>query len=246
MAGRIGDISLEAGDVLLLETHHGFLNSHGRGNAFYLATMVENARFPRHGKAPLALAILAAMILCLATGLLSPVVSTWLAALAMVGSRCVNASMARKAIDFSVLITIGAAIGIGMAVSKSGLGTEISGGLIRVADFLGGGDRLLLAAIVIAAALLAQFATNFGAAVIVFPIAISTAQALDANPLPFVLGVMAGAGSNFLTPFGYQTNLMVFGPGRYHFLDFPRLGLPLLIIVVASATLMFPLIFPFR
>ena len=246
VAGRIGDITLEAGDVLLLETHYGFLNSHGRGNAFYLASTVETARFPRHEKAPLALVILAGMILCLATGLLTPVVATWLAALAMVGTKCVNASMARKAIDFSVLITIGAAIGIGVAVSESGLGAEISGGLIRIADLFGGGDRLLLAAIVLASALIAQFATNFGAAVIVFPIAISTATALGANPLPFVLGVMAGAGSNFLTPFGYQTNLMVFGPGRYRFLDFPRLGLPLLLIVIASATIMFPLLFPFR
>jgi di/tricarboxylate transporter len=89
-------------------------------------------------------------------------------------------------------------------------------------------------------------ATNFGAAVIVFPIAISTAIAVDASPVPFVLGVMAGAGSNFLTPFGYQTNLMVYGPGRYRFLDFPRLGLPLLLIVITSATVMIPLVFPFH
>ncbi len=244
--GRIGDISIEAGDVLLLETHQGFLNSHGRGNAFYLATSVENARFPRHERAPLAIMILLGMIASLATGLLSPVVATWLAALAMVGTRCVNASMARKSIDFSVLITIGAAIGIGMAVAESGLGAAMGEGLVEFAGMLGGGDRLLLATIVIAASIIAQFATNFGAAVIMFPVAVSTALATGMNPLPLVLGVMAGAGSNFLTPFGYQTNLMVFGPGRYRFLDFPRLGLPLLLIVVLSATIMIPIVFPFR
>ncbi|MCP4835618.1 MAG: SLC13 family permease, partial [Phycisphaera sp.] len=244
--GRIGDISLQAGDVLLLETHQGFLNSHGRGNAFYLATSVENARFPRHERAPLAIAILLGMIACLATGLLSPVVATWLAALAMVGTRCINASMARKSIDFSVLITIGAAIGIGLAVAESGLGAAIGQGLVDFARMLGGGDRLLLATVVIAAALIAQFATNFGSAVIMFPVAISTALATGVSPLPLVLGVMAGAGSNFLTPFGYQTNLMVFGPGRYRFADFPRLGVPLLVIVIASATIMIPIAFPFR
>ena len=243
--GRIGDISLRAGDVLLLETHQGFLTSHGRGNAFYLATSVDNARFPRHERAPIAIAILLGMIACLATGLLTPVVATWLAALAMVGTRCINASMARKSIDFSVLITIGAAIGIGMAVAESGLGATVGQGLVDLVRTLGGGDRLLLATIVIAASLIAQFATNFGSAVIMFPVAISTALATGANPLPFVLGVMAGAGSNFLTPFGYQTNLMVFGPGRYRFLDFPRLGLPLLLIVIASATIMIPVVFPF-
>lgn len=244
--GRIGDIVLEAGDVLLLETHLGFVNSHGRGNAFHLATTVEEARFPRHRKAPLALGILVAMIVCLATGLLDPVEATWLAALAMVGSKCINASMARKAIDFSVLITIGAAIGIGSAVRDSGLGTWVGNSLVDLTNAVGGGDRLLLAAIVLATALIAQVATNFGAAVILFPIAISTAAGVDANPLPFVLGVMAGAGSNFLTPFGYQTNLMVYGPGRYRFGDFARLGVPLLLIVLLSATVMIPLVFPFR
>lgn len=244
--GRIGDIVLEAGDVLLLETHLGFVNSHGRGNAFHLATKIEESRFPNHRKAPLAMVILTGMVVCLATGLLHPVVATWLAALAMVGSKCVNASMARKAIDFSVLITIGAAIGIGTAVSRSGLGESIGNGLVEAATALGGGDRLLLAAIVLATALIAQVATNFGAAVILFPIAIATAAGVDANPLPFVLGVMAGAGSNFLTPFGYQTNLMVYGPGRYRFGDYARLGIPLLFIVLVSATVMIPLAFPFR
>lgn len=244
--GRIGDITLEAGDVLLLETHQGFLTSHGRGNAFYLATSVENARFPRHERAPVAIAILLGMIISLATGLLSPVVATWVAALAMVGTRCVNASIARKSIDFSVLITIGAAIGIGMAVAESGLGAAVGNGLVDVVRSIGGGERLLLATVVIAASLIAQFATNFGSAVIMFPVAVSTATATGASPLPFVLGVMAGAGSNFLTPFGYQTNLMVYGPGRYRFLDFPRLGLPLLLIVIASATIMIPVAFPFR
>ena len=244
--GRIGDITLDAGDVLLLETHQGFLTSHGRGNAFYLATSVENARFPRHDRAPVAIAILLLMIISLATGLLSPVVATWVAALAMVGTRCVNASIARKAIDFSVLITIGAAIGIGMAVAESGLGTAVGNGLVDLVRSVGGGERLLLATVVIAASLIAQFATNFGSAVIMFPVAVSTAMATGASPLPFVLGVMAGAGSNFLTPFGYQTNLMVFGPGRYKFIDFPRLGLPLLLIVIVSATIMIPVVFPFR
>ena len=244
--GRIGDITLEAGDVLLLETHQGFLTSHGRGNAFYLATSVENARFPRHERAPVAIAILLGMIISLATGLLSPVVATWVAALAMVGTRCVNASIARKSIDFSVLITIGAAIGIGMAVAESGLGAAVGNGLVDVVRSIGGGERLLLATVVIAASLIAQFATNFGSAVIMFPVAVSTATATGASPLPFVLGVMAGAGSNFLTPFGYQTNLMVYGPGRYRFVDFPRLGLPLLLIVIASATIMIPVAFPFR
>ena len=93
---------------------------------------------------------------------------------------------------------------------------------------------------------MAPQATNYGAAVILFPIGISTAMGIGASPLPFILGVMAGAGSSYLTPFAYQTNLMVYGPGRYRFGDFARMGVPLLLIVAVIATVMIPLVFPFR
>lgn len=244
--GRIGDIQIEAGDVLLLETNKGFLSSHGRGNAFYLATSVSDAEFPRHERAWIAGAILLTMVVFLASGILTPVIATWLAAILMVGLRCVNAATARKSIDFSVLITIGAAIGVGAAVSNSGLGEKIAEVFVNGASAVGGGDHLLLAAIVLGTALVAQIATNYGAAVILFPIAISTAMGVGASPLPFVLGVMAGAGSSYLTPFAYQTNLMIYGPGRYRFGDFARLGIPLLLIVVVIAAVMIPLVFPFR
>jgi di/tricarboxylate transporter len=244
--GRIGDIEINAGDVLLLETNKGFLSSHGRGNAFYLATSVSDAQFPRHERAWIAGTILLAMVALLATGVLAPVIATWLAAILMIGLRCVNAATARKSIDFSVLITIGAAIGVGAAVSNSGLGEKIAEVFVDGASAVGGGDHLLLAAIIFGTALVAQIATNYGAAVVIFPIAMSTAMGVGASPLPFILGVMAGAGSSYLTPFAYQTNLMVYGPGRYRFGDFARLGVPLLLIVVAIAVVMIPLVFPFR
>ena len=244
--GRIGDIQIEAGDVLLLETNKGFLSSHGRGNAFYLSTSVSDAQFPQHERAWISITILVAMIIFLATGLLSPVIATWLVAIMMVGLKCVNAATARKSIDFSVLITIGAAIGVGVGVSNSGLGEKIAEVFVNGASAVGGGDHLLLVAIVLATALVAQIATNYGAAVILFPIAISTAMGVGASPLPFILGVMAGAGSSFLTPFAYQTNLMIYGPGRYRFGDFARLGVPLLLIVVVIAAVMIPMVFPFR
>ncbi len=244
--GRIGDIQIEVGDVLLLETNKGFLSSHGRGNAFYLATSVSDAQFPRHERAWISGVVLLGMIGLLASGLVSPVIATWLAAILMVGFRCVNAATARKSIDFSVLITIGAAIGVGVAVANSGLGEKTAEFFISGATLVGGGDHLLLAALILATALIAQLATNYGAAVILFPIAISAAMGVGANPLPFILGVMAGAGSSYLTPFAYQTNLMVYGPGRYRFGDFARMGVPLLLIVVVIATVMIPLVFPFH
>jgi di/tricarboxylate transporter len=163
----------------------------------------------------------------------------------MVALRCTTTSQARRSIDFSVLVTIGAAIGVGGAIATSGLGAAISGGLIESVAALGGGAHLALASLVLAAMVISQLATNYGAATILFPIAMSTAMGLGTSPVPFMLGLIAGAGSNFLTPITYQTNLMVLGPGRYRFTDFARLGLGLQVIVLVTATVLIPIFFPF-
>ncbi|MEC8818222.1 MAG: SLC13 family permease, partial [Planctomycetota bacterium] len=113
------------------------------------------------------------------------------------------------------------------------------------ASLLGDSPRLVLASVIVATALLAQFVTNYGAATIMFAVAVVIAETLELSPTPFVFGLMAGAGCNFLTPISYQTNLMVYGPGGYRFTDFMRLGIPLLAIVVVCATLFIPWVFPF-
>ena len=245
LEGRIGDIVLRPGDVLLLETNSVFDGTHGRSEAFYLTSTVEGSQPPRHEKAWIALVILGGMIAGLASGIVSPVLVAWVAALAMVTMRCANTQLARRSIDWSVLVTIGAAIGIGSAIAESGLGEYCANGLIESAKSIGGGPTLALSAIILGTMLLSQVATNYGAAVILFPIAMNTAMGFDASPLPFMLAVMAGAGSNYMTPMAYQTNLMVFGPGNYLFSDYARLGVGLQIIVLVTATIILPLAFPF-
>ena len=91
----------------------------------------------------------------------------------------------------------------------------------------------------------AQLMTNYGAAVIMFPIVIGAAQGIGVSPYPFVFTMMSAAGCNFLTPVSYQTNLMIYGPGGYKFMDFPRLGLPLTLLVAVLATFIAPIVFPF-
>jgi di/tricarboxylate transporter len=245
LQGRIGDIVLRPGDVLLLETSAGFVETHGGSPSFHLVSTVQGFQPVRHNRSWLATTLLFLMVIGLASGFLSPVLTVWIAALAMVTFRCTSTSSARRSIDFSVLVTIGAAIGIGSAISNSGLGSLVGEGLVEFARSLGGGPHLAMAAIVVSAILISQLATNYGGAVIVFPIAMSTALAFGANPVPFMLAVMAGAGSNFLTPIAYQTNLMVYGPGRYRFTDYARLGLGLQLIVLLSAVFLIPLFFPF-
>ena len=146
---------------------------------------------------------------------------------------------------WQVLLTIGGALGIGAAVEASGLARIGANGLLDVVSTMADSPRLILASVILITAVLAQFVTNYGAATIMFAIVILIAQKLGLRPEPFVFGLMAGAGCNFLTPIGYQTNLMVYGPGGYRFTDFMRLGIPLLLIVIATATFVIPQVFPF-
>ena len=186
------------------------------------------------------------MITLLVTGWTDKVVAVWLCAILMVGTRCIPGSLARKAINWQVFLTIGGAIGLGAAVSASGLSDVIAEQFQTLVGVFGNSPHMALLLTILMTATLAQFITNYGSATIMFSIVMPVAQLLELSPYPFVFGLMAGAGCNFLTPIAYQTNLMVYGPGGYRFTDFMRLGVPLLIIVAICAVVMIPVFFPFE
>ena len=244
-SGKIGDLRLEAGDTLLLDSSPGFVNLYKNSPEFYLVSKVEGGRVVRHDRAWVSALILIGMIILLITGWTDKVVAVWLAAMAMIGTRCLSGAVARSSINWQVFITIGGAIGLGTAVSTSGLATIGAEGFLDFASLLGDSPRLVLASVIVATALLAQFVTNYGAATIMFAVAMIISETLQLSPTPFIFGLMSGAGCNFLTPISYQTNLMVYGPGGYRFTDFMRLGVPLLVVVVCNATIFIPMFFPF-
>jgi di/tricarboxylate transporter len=136
-------------------------------------------------------------------------------------------------------------MGIGNAVQASGLAELASSGLLNLADTFEVGNYGTLFLIFIMTSIAAQLMTNYGAAVIMFPIVLGAAEGIGVSPYPFVFTMMAAAGCNFITPVTYQTNLMIYGPGGYKFMDFPRLGLPLTILVAILATIIAPQVFPF-
>ena len=163
----------------------------------------------------------------------------------MVALRCINGPDARSAIKFQILIVIGAAMGIGNAVDKSGLATFASQGLLDFSHNMGMGNYGILFMVFLMTSIAAQLMTNYGAAVIMFPIVMGTAEGLGVNPYTFVFTMIAAAGCNFITPFTYPTNIMVFGSGGYRVSDFPRLGIPLTLLVATIATIVAPIVFPF-
>ncbi len=245
LRGKIGNIRLQSGDTLLLEADRRFVETYRRSSDFYVVSKVEGSRPVMFDRAWRALAILGLLVIGLTTGVIDRVAVVWLCGLLMVATRCLGGPGARSAINLQVLITIGAAMGIGQAVDQSGLAGMLAGWLSDFSSQTGVGPHGMLLVIFAVTTIAAQLMTNYGAAVIMFPIVMQAAYGMDSSPYPFLFTMMSAAGCNFLTPVTYQTNLMVYGPGGYRFLDFMRLGLPLTILVAIIAAIMAPLVFPF-
>jgi di/tricarboxylate transporter len=247
-SGKLGDIRLEVGDVLLLEASPSFLHRRSESRDFFLVSAVEQGIVRRPERAWIAVIILAVMVVSASTGWLSILTAALLASVAMVTFRCCTSTEARRSIDWSVLIVIGAAIGIGEALRISGAAGAIAEGLLTLA---GGSPIWTLAAIFVATMVCTELITNYAAAVLMYPIALRAASGLlgvdgvACNPSPFIVAVMIGASASFLTPFGYQTNMMVYGVGGYRVLDYVKFGLPLSLIVFAVTMIVVPIVWPF-
>jgi di/tricarboxylate transporter len=240
--GRLGDIELYAGDTLLLEARPAFVQQQQHNRDFLLVHPLQGEAVPRHDRAWLAGAILLAMVVAATAGWLSMLEAALLAGGLMLVTRCTSAVSARASIDWSVLVMIGASLGLGSALEVSGAARAMAtGGLSLV------GDNPWLALLVIygLTTLLTEIITNNAAAVLMFPIAQSTAGSLDVSFWPFIVCIMMAASASFATPIGYQTNMMVYGPGGYRFSDYLRIGLPLNILLGLVTVLLAPLIWPF-
>ena len=242
LQGKIGDAVLSAGDTLLLETDDRFLRSHRRSPDFHLVSPIAESAAPRHDRAWVALVILGLMILAAAFEWVSMLAAALGAAALMLLARCMTPREARQSVDWSVLVVIGAALGLGQALTLSGASEAIARALISLA---GGHPWSVLLAVHLTTMMFTEVITNNAAVALVFPIAVASAQALGVNPMPFIFCIMIAGSASFATPIGYQTNLMVYGPGGYRFTDFLRIGLPLNLLVMTVSVTLAPLIWPF-
>ncbi len=243
IARKVGDIVLRPGDTLLLEAHPSFVDAHRNRRDFYLVSAIDGSAPPRHQRAGLALAILLAMVVATGFEWLSMLNAAMLAAGLMIVTGCCSLTDARRSIDWEVLIVIGAALGIGTAASTTGVAPAFAQGLLNVA-----GDHpwLALAAVYLVTLTLTEAMSNNAAAALMFPFAMATAHSLQVDFMPFVIAIMIAASCGFATPIGYQTNLMVYGPGGYRFGDYLRIGVPLDGLVAIVAIGLTPLMFPFH
>lgn len=244
LSGKIGDIILRAGDTLLLEASPGFARAYRNSSDFYLVSEVPNSTPPRYQKAIPALLILISLVVTVTTGLLPMITASLVAASAVVGLGCLSVGETRSAVDMSVLILIAAAFGVGKALEKTGAANAIATVLIEAGARLG--PVGVLAAIYLATAILTEVISNAAAVALVFPIALAAAKQFGVDARPFAIAITAAASSSFASPIGYQTNLMVYGPGGYRFSDFLKIGIPLKLLVFTIAMICIPYAWPFQ
>jgi len=239
---KIGDITLEPGDTLLLEASPEFAEHQRSNRDFYLVSAVSNFTPPRHDQAWIACTVLAAMVLAATLELVPMVAAALVAAAVVVAMQCISSDEARQSIEWESLLLIAASFGLARAMEKTGLAEGIAQSTIAAA---GDHPHVVLAAIYFVTMLFTELMSNNAAAVLTFPIAWQTAADLGVNPMPFVMAVTVAASCGFATPMGYQTNLMIYGPGGYKFSDYVRFGGPLNLLVMAITVALAPLIWPF-
>jgi di/tricarboxylate transporter len=253
ITNKIGNILLEPGDTLLLQTRNEFVPTYRNSRDFYLVSGVEGSEPRRHDKARMAAVLVAALVLWLAASSwldgfdgLAGVSSPPVAAIAVVGllivTGCLPVSDARNALDLQLLITIAAALGLGRALTQSGAASAMA---TMIVGGVGDNPYMLLVVIYLMAAVFTEMISNTAVAAMLFPLAVAVAWEGTYSPRPFVMAITLAASLSFVTPIGYQTNLMVMGPGGYRPADYVRCGLPLAVIVGTTALLLIPLVWPF-
>ncbi|MBK7403220.1 MAG: SLC13 family permease [Phycisphaerales bacterium] len=239
LRGRIGDVVLRPGDTLLLEAEPGFEKRYRTSASFHLVSTLDGAATPRHERAWVAIAVLFALIALMSTGKLPligdlpEVVVAMVAAGAMILFRCCTGPQARAGIEWPVLIVIGASFGLGKAMETSGLAAHAAHFVADSAGHLG--PAALLAIVYVVTLGFTVLISNNAAAALMFPIALGVADEAGLPFMPFALAIAFGASLEFMTPLGYQTNLMVMGPGGYRYADFFRFGGPLTLLAAVVA-----------
>ena len=240
---KIGEIVLKPGDTLLLLAGPDFHKRWSQSREFYLLSEMAPVFIPNRRKMVISLISLIAMVLLSATGVLPILTAAVLAATILLVARCVTAVEARRSLEINVLIVIGCAFGLSRALEKSGLAASLAEFLIGMGGQLG--PLGLLAVIYLVTTVFTELITNNAAAAIVYPVAAATALQAGLDPKPFVIAIAVAASASFATPIGYQTNLMVYGPGGYRFRDFLRIGVPLNLLFLAVSLVLIPLVWSF-
>lgn len=239
VAGKLGTVMLRRGDVLLVLAGAEFADTWRNRSDFAVIAALDEPPPLRPKRSWMVSAGFLAMVVFATLEWLTLMEAALLSAAAMLVFKVISPSEARRSVNMNVVLTIALSISLGTAVGKSGLADEMARVLGGIGDPFG--DIGQLAAILIATMLITELLSNNGAAAVMFPVALAAADNAGLDERSFVIAVLIGASCSFLSPIGYQTNLMVYGLGGYRFSDFTRLGAPLTIVTIAATLVALPL-----
>ncbi len=251
LTNKVGDVEMRPGDTLLLQTGQNFSRVFRNNPDFYLVSDVPESRPLRRDRAWIAGVIFACLVAAMVVDDKRILIYAFLAGGLMVATRCISIAEARRSVDWSVLVAIGASFGMGAALEQSGVAKAFSGSLVSVVRTLptGGNETILavavLAAVYFATMTLNELVSNNASVVLAFPFAMETARALGVDSRPFIMAVVLAGSLAFASPIGYQTHMMVYGPGGYRFNDFMRVGIPLNLLMWVIAVTLIPIVWPF-
>ena len=235
--GKLGNVLLKAGDVLLLYTGGDFVSRTATTSDFYFISKVRDFVKLEWYKTAILFGGLILAIILSSLHIVPLFMGLIIILLASMVLKVTHPKELPKSIDYNLALIIVLALALGTAMIKSGTADLIANLLINI--FIPFGKIWLLFGIYFITSILAAYITNTAAVGIIFPIALTAARNLDISAIPFVLTVAYGAAANFMTPIGYQTNIMVYGPGGYSFKDFFKIGFPLTIIyMIATVTIL--------
>lgn len=232
---------LQVGDILMLLVDEDSLNHLRRASGLVVLSERGDTRRSRR-KAPLAIAILIAVIAIAGLGWLPIVVSALIGCAAMALTGCFDFEDVYEAIDWQVIVLLGSILPLGIALDKTGLAQHVVDvGMTVVGDH---GPLAALVMVYLLTALLTELMGHNPSVVLMAPIAISVAHALHAHPVPFVITVAFAAATSFATPVGYPTNTMVYNAGGYRFTDFMKVGIPLIALFCTLSMILIPRFWP--
>jgi len=222
---KMGEVVLHAGDVLLLDAGPDLVRE-----GFALVSILEDSAPPRLSLLVPAITCAVAMIALYTFGVMSLLVAAILAAGVMIASGALSQQEARDAIKWDVIVTIAAAFGLSKALQNSGVASFMAEQLVKLGTATNTGEIGLFVGVYLATFLISNVVTNNAAAALMFPIAAEAAAEANISLLKMSYLLMLGASASFMSPFGYQTNLMVYGPGGYVFKDFLNFGFPMQLV----------------
>jgi di/tricarboxylate transporter len=231
---RMDERKLRGGDTLLIQGSEESIKRFANDRKFIIAQELTLSDF-RYKRIPVALGIIGAVIGLAALGILPILVSALGGIVAMVATGCIKPNEVYSAVDWSVIVLLAGLIPLGVAMEET-LAADWLAAVILVAT-AGLSPAIILGLFYLFTALITNVVSNNASVVLMIPVAIEAAQSIGADPFTFVLAVTFGASTAMLTPIGYQTNLMVYGPGGYKFSDFFRVGAPLQVILAVVTTL---------